>query len=103
MDTLIKSLERGICPPELDYTSGQSQEIDWDKVRYNTFYHQPEFFENKFPPECKNLPSFDKIINLMVRKNENNSPLKEITKLSQDSICLDPTEDTSMTQHISQR
>ncbi len=43
-------------------------------------YHDPEFYDNKFPPEIKQIPAYDKIIDLIVQKNEDNSPLKEITE-----------------------
>ena len=77
---LLKSLENGICPAELDFTTNKEDVIDWDKVRYNTFFKSNEYFENKFPPELQNLPAFDKIIDLIVDKNKDNSPLKEITE-----------------------
>jgi len=77
---LLKSLENGICPAELDFTTNKEDVIDWDKVRYNTFFKSNEYFENKFPAELQNLPAFDKIIDLIVDKNKDNSPLKEITE-----------------------
>jgi hypothetical protein len=43
-------------------------------------YHDPAFYDNRFPPEIKNLPAYDKIIDLIVEKNEDNSPLKEMTE-----------------------
>jgi hypothetical protein len=77
---LLKSLENGICPAELNFSGNKEDVIDWDKVRYNTFFKSNEYFENKFPPELQNLPAFDKIIDLIVDKNKDNSPLKEITE-----------------------
>jgi len=75
---LIKQLEHGLCPVELNFNTKAEEIIDWEKVRYNTFFKSNEFFENKFPPELQNLPAFDKIINLIADKNKDNSPLKEM-------------------------
>jgi hypothetical protein len=79
---LIKSLERGICPDELNFGLRQQEEIDWQKVRYNTFFKSHEFFENKFP-EFNNFPAFDAIIDQIVEKNKDNSPLKEMEERSE--------------------
>jgi len=75
---LIESLERGICPAELNFTGQKDDGIDWEKVRYNTFYNSNEFYENKFPAVVQKLPAFDKIIEEIVEHNKDNSPLKEI-------------------------
>ena len=77
---LVKSLEAGICPAELCYNSKADQEIDWHRVRYNTFYRSTEFFESKFPQEFENIPGFDKVIDMIVEKNKENTPLKEISQ-----------------------
>jgi hypothetical protein len=77
---LVKSLEAGICPAELCYNSKADQEIDWHRVRYNTFYRSTEFFESKFPQEFENIPGFDKVIDMIVEKNKDNTPLKEISQ-----------------------
>jgi hypothetical protein len=53
---------------------------------YNLRYKQPEFYEEKFPPECRNIPAFDKVIDLIVEKNYNNSPLKEILQRQDEMI-----------------
>jgi hypothetical protein len=78
LENLIRQLEQGICPAELSYTGEREDVIDWDKVRYNTFFKSHEFFENKLPEVLKSLPAYDKIIDLIVEKNKDNSPLKEM-------------------------
>jgi len=78
ISNLIASLERGICPAELNYKPQEVTEIDWDKLLYNLKYHDPAFYDKKFPEEIKKLPAYDKIIDLIVEKNEDNSPLKEM-------------------------
>jgi hypothetical protein len=89
LENIIKSLENGLVPLELDYRpreEGDVSTIDWDKVRYNLTYKQPEFYEQKFPPECAKIPAFDKVIDLIVEKNYNNSPLKEILQRQDEMI-----------------
>lgn len=78
LNRLIKSLEQGICPPELSYNGEMEDVIDWDKVRYNTFFKSNEYFENKLPQVLQSLPGYNKIIDLIVEKNKDNSPLKEM-------------------------
>jgi hypothetical protein len=63
---VIELLNKGILPDELNFRDKPIEPIDWAKVKYNTFYKSPEFYENKFPEGFENLPGFDKIINQMV-------------------------------------
>ena len=51
--------------------------IDWEKVKYNSFYRDFSFYENKFPKGYNTIPAFDKVIEMIVEKNSDNSPLKE--------------------------
>jgi hypothetical protein len=87
LENIIRSLENGICPVELDYRPHEKGDnIDWDKVMYNLKYHQPHFYEDKFPPECKHIPAFDKIVELILDKNKDNSPLLEIEQRQENII-----------------
>jgi hypothetical protein len=88
LENIIKSLENGICPLELDYRPREegAENIDWDRVLYNLKYHQPEFYEEKFPPEIKKIPGFNQIVDLIIEKNYNNSPLKEILQKQDEMI-----------------
>jgi hypothetical protein len=92
LENIIQSLKNGICPLELDYRPREEgadvSNIDWDKVRYNLTYKQPEFYEQKFPVECKHIPGFDKIVDMIIEKNYNNSPLKEILERQDELIEL---------------
>lgn len=90
LENIIHSLENGICPPELNYRAKEdgAENIDWNRVLYNLRYKQPEFFEDKFPPECAKIPAFDQVIDLIVEKNYNNSPLKEILQRQDEMIEL---------------
>ena len=84
LQKLIRQLEMGVCPTELNYRADAGEEIDWEKVAYNARYHSFEFYDGKFPNEIKKMPAYDKIVELIVDKNEDNSPLKEITKLTEE-------------------
>ena len=76
---IIKSLEMGVCPKELDYSEANCHhEIDWEKVIYNTRYNSFEYFDNKLHNDLKNIPAYDKIVDLIVDKNKDNNPLKEM-------------------------
>jgi hypothetical protein len=99
LENIIRSLENGICPPELNYKNNEDEGIDWDKVLYNLKYKQPEFYEQKFPPECKQIPAFDQIIDLIVEKNYNNSPLKEILERQDQLIELQENLNNNYEEH----
>ena len=80
LSNLIECLEANICPSELNYTAeaNTGREIDWEKVIYNTRYNSFEYFDNKLQNDLKKIPAYDKIVELIVDKNKNNTPLKEI-------------------------
>jgi hypothetical protein len=80
LKNIITQLENGLCPAELNFSLIPSDPIDWDKVRYNTFFKSHEFYADKFPEVVHKLPAFDKIIDDIVEMNKDNSPLKEITE-----------------------
>jgi hypothetical protein len=88
LENIIKSLENGLVPLELDYRPREGADvstIDWDKVRYNLTYHTPEFYEDKFPVECKQIPAFDQVIDLILDRNKDNSPLQEILERQEEN------------------
>ena len=99
ISNLIKSLELGICPTELLYKPNpETTEFDWSRILYNTLYHTPEFYDNKFDksPEIRQIPGYEKIIDLIVQKNEDNSPLKEITERKNVDTDYTDDEDVSL-------
>ena len=70
-------LNDGIIPDELNFSIKEPEDnFDWEKVRYNTFYKQPDFFINRFPEGFINIPGFDDIIDKMV--DNVTSPLEEM-------------------------
>ena len=78
----------GIIPDELSFSIKEEQDdnFDWQKVRYNTFYKQPEFFWDKFPEGFENIPGFHKIIDKMV--DNALDPLEEIGERTTFSLTL---------------
>ena len=86
---VIQKLNEGILPDELNFTIAQPDVIDWEKVRYNTFYKDPGFYLGKFPnPKAfLNLPGSEDIINNFIENAK--TPLEEIEerqKLSHDIL-----------------
>ena len=95
LENIIRSLENGLVPVELDYRPREegAENIDWNKVLYNLKYHQPEFYSDKLPKELKNLPCYDEIVDLVVEKNYSNSPLKEILQRQDEMIALQEAQE----------
>ena len=80
---ILRQLNSGILPDELNFTISPPDEIDWEKVRYNTFYKSPEYFISKMPnPEAfRNLPASDLIIESIIDNIK--TPLEEIIERQQ--------------------
>jgi len=80
---ILRQLNSGILPDELNFTISPPDEIDWAKVRYNTFYKSPEYFISKMPnPEAfRNLPASDLIIQDIIENVM--TPLEEIIERQQ--------------------
>jgi hypothetical protein len=74
----INLLNKGVLPETLNFLPREPEVIDWDKVRYNTIYNNREYWEQKFHPALHNLPAFNEIIDEIVEKNRNNTPLQQI-------------------------
>ena len=93
MNALNKSLSLGVLPNELNYTSTKhNPNIDLLKLRYNTFYKTPEYFEKRFNPCIKQLPGFENIIDQIIEQNKDNSLTKEMAErknISDDKIYKD--------------
>ena len=77
---LLKQLDSGILPKELDYNKEDdtTEEEYLAKIQYNTFYKDPYYYINKFPnPQAfMNLPGAEDIINEMIENSK--TPLEEI-------------------------
>lgn len=85
MNSIIKNLNKqlldGEIPKELNFgLQNVNGNIDWDKVRYNSFYRSYEFAQSKFPPGHESIPGFDKVIESCIPKK---TPYEEITERSE--------------------
>ena len=89
----IKSLKMGILPKELNYNI-EKDEVDFDKLRYNSYYKSPEFWINKFenPTAFMNLPGYEKIIDYIIDLSV--SPLEEM--ISRGNIDVQTSEKCSV-------
>jgi len=89
---LNKLFNNKILPIELDYSkkpiSNGEPEIDWDNVRYNSFFKTFDYQYSKFPDGIESLPGWEKIIDSMVSNAK--TPLDEILErqknISNDNI-----------------
>lgn len=80
---LNEDFERGILPKEFNFRKQEIiEEIDWDKVRYNTFYKENEYFLSKLPKPIRNIVGIDKIVEKM--KEESLTPLEEMNLRQQE-------------------
>ena len=52
-------------------------QLDESCVMYNNLYKSFEFYDNKFPEGHENIPGFEKIIDAIVERAKDNSPLIE--------------------------
>jgi hypothetical protein len=80
---ILKQLNSGILPDELNFTIAPPDEIYWSKVKYNTFYKSPDYFIGKMPnPEAfRNLPASDLIIQDIIENVM--TPLEEMIERQQ--------------------
>ena len=89
----IKEINRlftqGTLPPGFNFSKDNQEEIDWAKIKYNTFYKTPEFILERFPDGegFLNLPGG---IDILLKMADNmKSPLEDIMerqKMFDDSI-----------------
>ena len=75
---ILESLENGIVPDELNFNLQiqTDNEIDWEKVRYNTFKDYDYIKENIIPKCLHKLQGIDLIIEDLQKSSL--TPLEEI-------------------------
>jgi hypothetical protein len=56
--------------------------FDVKKIQYNSYYNTPEFWLKKWPKGYENIPHINLIVSDIIDKNQNNSPLQEISNLT---------------------
>jgi len=54
--------------------------LDLSKVQYNNLYKSYEFYEHKFPSGYDNISAFCDVIQSIVEKNNDTTPLQEYEK-----------------------
>jgi hypothetical protein len=75
VNEINESFKRGIVP-SFFLNNCDGDDIDWSKIKYNTFYKSPEYFINKLPKGFHNLPGADKIIEQAILNAK--TPLEEM-------------------------
>jgi hypothetical protein len=74
---LVKLLNDGILPDELNFGLEKSAEFDINDLKFNWFYKDYSFYESKFPVGYESIPGFDNIIQ-SIADNQTKMPLEEI-------------------------
>jgi hypothetical protein len=91
---LVKLINDGILPDELNFGLEKSTEFDINDLKYNWFYKDYSFYESKFPVGYESIPGFDNIIQSMA-DNQTKMPLEEIEERQNTGIgrsCIEGTE-----------
>ena len=78
INELNKQLMSGMLPDELNFSIKREFALDLDKIKYNAFYRSYEFYESKFPKGYESIPGFEKIIESIVEKSVDKTPLDEM-------------------------
>ena len=78
VNEIVAMLNRGILPDELNFKIQQNEELDWSKVKYNSFYKSYEYHKTKFPKGLESLSVFDDLVNYSIENAK--TPLEEMTK-----------------------
>jgi hypothetical protein len=82
---LVKLLNDGILPDELNFGLEKSTEFDINDLKFNWFYKDYSFYESKFPVGYESIPGFDNIIQSMA-DNQTKLPLEEIEERQNSDI-----------------
>lgn len=83
IDLINEAFLKGEVPKELNYSVQPVEEIDWNMVRYNSFYKSYEFAESKFPSGHRLIPGFEKVIEACIPKL---TPLQEIEMIQKNIL-----------------
>lgn len=77
IEIILKEFNNNILPSEFNFSPiSQTDNIDWSKVKYNTFYKTNDYYESVLPSQLKNIPGYDRMLDYL---NENSkTPLEEI-------------------------
>lgn len=83
---LNNQLMSGILPDDLNFGIKRDSELDLVKLKYNAFYRSYDFYESKFPKGINSIIGFDKVIDNIIYKAKDKTPLDEIEKLKNNNI-----------------
>ena len=101
---LNESLMQGILPPELNFGKGKEKdEIDWNMVRYNTFFKTPEFVLERFPNSeaFLNLPGgLDILLEMAANMPSPLEEMEERRKMSDEVIAAGEKENEFVDQSV---
>ena len=75
VNEINESFSKGIVP-SFFLSNTEEKDVDWSKIKYNTFYKSPEYFIDKLPRGFHNLPGADKIIEQVILNAK--TPLEEM-------------------------
>ena len=76
IEIILKEFNNNILPAEFNFNTEVQPELDWSKVKYNTFYKTNEYYESILPSQLKKMPGYDLMLEYLV--NNSLTPLEEI-------------------------
>ena len=99
---ILRKLEQGELPEELDFRQKENVELDWSKIQYNTFYKSDEYILERFPNSMsfQNLPGSDKIIENI--RDSLSTPLEEMDERANISCNIKEDEDEKQVEQETQ-
>ena len=83
---ILRKLEKGELPEELDFRQKENPELDWSKIQYNTFYKSDEYILERYPNSMafQNLPASEKLLDAI--KSKLTTPLQEMEERQKEKI-----------------
>ena len=72
----IELLNQGILPDSLNFSLANTNEVDLERLQYNAFYRQYEYWQGKVPGGHQSIPGFNTIIEYLADNAK--LPLDEI-------------------------
>jgi hypothetical protein len=87
---ILNDLDNGILPAELDFSQKQNEEqIDINKIKYNAFYRDYNYFDKKFNG-LQNYPGYDDYINYLVENSK--TPLEQLEEIKKENVTISNNE-----------
>ena len=87
---ILKDLDNGILPPELDFTEkAKEEQIDVNKIKYNAFYRDYNYFDKKFPG-LQQYPGYNEYIEFLAQNAK--SPLEQLEEIKKENLNISNNE-----------